>query len=261
MSAPAARPPEEGGAPLDVLAVGSHPDDVELACGGTLARLARDGKRVGILHLTRGESGTRGTPAGRRREAERAAEALGAVALELLDCGDAALRTGRAEEDAVITVLRRWRPELVLGPPPADRHPDHARAHRLLVDACFYAGLAGRPNPGEPHRPGALFHYMQHDDFEPAFVVDVTDVWEAKLAALACYESQLYRGDRGGDRGEDSRDAEPQTKVSSRLYARAVEGRARHYGLLINAELGEPFGSRGPLAVPDPTALVPGGLR
>lgn len=250
--------PGGDGAPLDVLAVGSHPDDVELACGGTLAKLARAGKRVGIVHLTRGESGTRGTVAERRREAERAAEALGAVTLEWLDCGDAALRTGPAEEDALIAVLRRWRPELVLGPPPADRHPDHGRAHRLVADACFYAGLAGRANSGPrpeaaPHRPGAVFHYMQHDGFEPAFVVDVTEAWEIKLAALACYDSQLYRP--ADDRPE------PETKVSSRGFALAVEGRARHYGLLINAELGEPFGSRGPLAVADPTELVPAGLR
>lgn len=245
---------------VDVLAVGAHPDDVELGCGGTLAMLARRGRRVGIVHLTRGEAGSRGTPAERRREAERAAEALGAVALEILDCGDGALRTGAAEEDELIAVLRRRRPELVLGPPPEDRHPDHGRAHALAAAACYYAGLAGRgagsppgaAPPSAPHRPGAVFHYMQHDSFEPAFVVDVGADWETKLAALACYESQLYRpGKQGG----------PPTKISSREFALAIEGRARHWGQSIGAELGEPFGSRLPLAVADPLALVPGGLR
>lgn len=246
---------------VELLAVGAHPDDAELACGGTLALAASRGRRVGLLHLTGGEAGTRGSAAQRRREAERAAEALGAVALEILDCGDGSLRTGPAEEDEVIGVLRRLRPEAVLGPPPSDRHPDHGRAHRLLAAACYYSGLAARGqdgsggalSEGQPHRPGAAFHYMQHDSFEPDFVIDVTAHWETKLAALACYESQLYRPGRepGG----------PPTKIASREFALAIEGRARHFGLLIGAELGEPFGSRLPLAVSDPLMLVPGGLR
>lgn len=238
---------------LDALAIGPHPDDVELGCGGTLALLAARGAKVGILHLTGGEAGSRGTPEQRRREAERAAEALGAATLDFLDCGDAALRAGQAEEDAVIGLLRRYRPELVLGPPPVDRHPDHARAHALVAAACFYAGLARRRG-GEPHRPGALFCFMQHDPFEPRFVVDVTAHWQTKLRALDAYESQLFRPGREQPAG-------PATKVASREFALAVEGRARHYGLLIGAEYGEPFWSRLPLAVPDPLALVPGGPR
>ncbi|MDI9630668.1 MAG: bacillithiol biosynthesis deacetylase BshB1 [Acidobacteriota bacterium] len=240
-------------ATVDVLAVGAHPDDVELGCGGTLARLARAGRRVGILHLTAGEMGTRGSAAERRAEAERAAAALGAVSLDFLDCGDGGLRTGPAEEEALIARLRALRPELVLGPTPADRHPDHGRAHRLLADACFYAGLARR-GTGEPHRPAALFSYMQHDDFAPSFVVDVTDGWAAKMAALDAYESQIHRD------GAAAR-SEPLTKVASREFRRAVEGRARHFGMLVGAELGEPFWSRLPLAVSDPFRLLPGGLR
>lgn len=239
---------------LDVLAIGSHPDDVELGCGGTLARLASAGRRVGILHLTRGEMGTRGTPEERVREAERAAEALGAAAMEILDCGDGGLRTGPQEEEAVIDVLRRYRPELVLGPTPADRHPDHGRSHRLVADACFYAGLVRR-GEGEPHRPAALFSYMQHDLFSPAFVVDVTESWARKEAALAAYDSQLHQEGGSGER------AEPLTKVATRQFRAAVEGRARHFGLLIGADLGEPFWSPLPLAVGDPLALLPGGVR
>ena len=241
---------------VDVLAVGAHPDDVELGCGGTLALLARGGRRVGILHLTRGEAGTRGTADARRREAEAAAQALGASALELLDCGDGGLRTGRDEEDAVIAVLRRWRPELVLGPAPSDRHPDHGRAHRLLADACYYGGLVRR-GVGEPHRPAAVFSYLQHDPFEPAFIVDVTAGWQAKLDALACYRTQLHQPGVDARPGDDA----PATKVSSPEFRAAVEGRARHYGLAIGAELGEPFWSRLPLAVANPMDLLPGGLR
>ncbi len=240
---------------LDVLAIGAHPDDVELSCGGTLARLADQGHRVGILHLTRGERGTRGTEAERRAEAAAAAEALGAVEMDFLDCGDGALRRGEAEEDALIEVLRKWRPEVLLGPPSEDRHPDHGRAHRLVRDAAFYAGLARRA-AGEPHRPGAVFSYMQHYAFTPSFIVDVTAAWDKKVAALSCYDSQLYRS-----RQEEADEQQPETKVSSREFALSIEGRARHFGQMIGAELGEPFWSPVPLAVRDVTTLVPGGHR
>ncbi len=237
---------------LDVLAIGTHPDDVELACGGTVALLAAQGKRVGILHLTRGERGTRGTVAEREVEAQNAAAALGAVEMAFLDCGDGAFRHGEAEEDALIEVLRAWRPEILLGPTPSDRHPDHGRAHQLVADVAFYAGLARR-GQGEPHRPGAVFSYMQHDPFDPAFIVDVSSVWDRKMASLAAYDSQLYRADSSRE--------EPMTKVSSPDYWLAVEGRARHFGQMINAPLGEPFWSRLPLAIGDVMALAPGGLR
>lgn len=241
---------------LDVLAIGPHPDDVELGCGGTLALLASQGRKVGIVHLTRGESGTRGTPEQRKAEAERAAVALGAAELAFLDCGDGALRSGEAEEDALIEILRRHRPDLVLGPTPRDRHPDHGRSHELVAAACFYAGLAHRGPGGPPHRPAAVFSYMQHDPFDPAFVVDVTAVWERKMESLAAYESQLFQP---GKTAED--DGQPKTKVASREFRLAVEGRARHFGLMIGAELGEPFWSRLPLAVSDPFAVLPGGVR
>ena len=248
---------------LDVLAVGAHPDDVELGCGGTLALAARQGRRVGILHLTRGERGTRGTAEGRLAEAERAAAALGAVELAFLDCGDGSLRTGEAEEDALIEVLRTWRPDLVLGPAPNDRHPDHGRAHQLVAAASFYSGLAARGSRamGEPHRPAAVFSYMQHYQFEPSFVVDVTAGWAAKTQALAAYRSQIYQAPDDLSGGAEGPAGGPPTKVSSREFRLAVEGRARHFGQLIGAELGEPFHSSLPLAVADLLALLPGGLR
>jgi bacillithiol biosynthesis deacetylase BshB1 len=240
---------------LDALAIGAHPDDVELGCGGTLALLARAGRRIGIVHLTRGERGTRGTEEERREEAERAAAALGAVELAFLDCGDGGLRTGAAEEDALIGLLRRWRPELVLGPTPRDRHPDHTRGHELVEAACFYAGLANRsPETGAPHRPAAVFSYMQHDLFAPSFIVDVSAVWEAKLESLRAFRSQLYQPDAKKD---DNRF----TKISTPEFWHAVEGRARHFGLLVGAAFGEPFWSRLPLAVPDPLSVLPGGAR
>lgn len=239
---------------LDVLAIGAHPDDVELGCGGTVALLARAGRNVGILHLTRGEAGTRGSEELRREEAAEAAEILGASVLEYMDCGDGSFRTGVEEEDALIALLRRYRPGLVLSPTSVDRHPDHGRAHRLVEAACFYAGLARR-GEGDPHRPAAVFSYTQHDPVEPRFIVDVTSVWEVKLKALAAYRSQLYQPDATADERHG-----PATKVASPEFRQAVEGRARHFGMAINAPFGEPFTSRLPLAVTDPWSLLPGGL-
>ncbi|MFL6193751.1 MAG: bacillithiol biosynthesis deacetylase BshB1 [Thermoanaerobaculia bacterium] len=241
------------GLKLDVLAIGAHPDDLELGCGGTLALLARQGRKIGILHLTRGEMGTRGTPEERRIEADRAGAALGASFVEFLDCGDGGLRTGPAEEDALLRKVRAWRPDLVLGPAPYDRHPDHARAHELVHAACFYAGLRNRaPEAGPPHRPAAVYSYMQHDLFTPSFIVDVSAVWEVKLESLRAHKSQFHQPDATD---------QPVTKIATPEFWQAVEGRARHFGQLINAAFGEPFWSRVPLAVPDPMALLPGGVR
>jgi LmbE family N-acetylglucosaminyl deacetylase len=166
----------------------------------------------------------------------------------------------------VIEVVRRLRPELVLAPPPRDRHPDHGRAHQLTTAACFYAGLAGRRLSGDaaglaPHRPAAVFHYMQHDTFEPDFVVDVSAHWEARRAALACYASQLHPAMGGRHEDRDPPGDGPATKVASRGFALALEGRARQFGFLIGAEYGEPFASRLPLAVADPLTVLAGGIR
>ncbi len=239
---------------VDVLAIGAHPDDVEICCGGTLAKLARAGRRIGILHLTCGEAGTRGTPTERRQEAAAAAEILGAVELEFLTLGDGALRSGPEEEDQLIAILRRLRPELVFGPTPADRHPDHSRAHRLVAEACFYAGLARRGS-GAAHRPGAVFSYMQNDSFEPAFLVDVTATWEIKMRALDAYGTQIHPS-AGAPAA-----AGPATKISAPETRLAIEGRARHFGNIVGVEFAEPYASRLPLAVADPWELRPGHLR
>lgn len=243
---------------LDLLAFGPHPDDVEIACGGTLARAVRSGRQVGIVHLTRGEMGTRGSPEERQREAEDAAEILGAEVMEILDCGDGGLRTGPDEEDRLIELLRRHRPDVVLGPPPRDRHPDHGRAHDLVEAACFYAGVAKRsPHLGEPHRPAVTFQYLLHDSYEPDFVVDVSDVWDLRQKAVAAYASQVFQEGEA----DESRGDEPLTKIASRDFWYAQEGRARHFGGLVGATFGEAFLSRLPLAVGDVLSLLPGGIR
>jgi N-acetylglucosamine malate deacetylase 1 len=224
-------------ASVDVLAVGAHPDDVELGCGGTLAQLSAAGYRIGIAHLTRGEAGTRGSAAQRVREAERSAEILDA-SLHWLDFGDGGLRAGVAEEDELIDLLRELTPRVVLAPPPRDRHPDHERAHRLVREAAFYAGLVKR-GEGSAHRPRAMWSYTLHHPFEPSFIVDISSSWASKCAALDAYESQLYALTGGSSSG-------PATMISSPEFRASIEGRARHYGQLIGAAFGEPFHAETP---------------
>lgn len=233
-----------------MLAIGAHPDDVEIGCGATLAALVEAGARAGIVHLTSGEAGTRGSATIRRREAEEAASRLGVSELAFLDCGDGGLRTGRTEEDALIAVIRRLKPSLLLIPPAVDRHPDHERAHRLAKDAAFYAGLVRR-SEGAPHRPGRTLGYALHQAVEPTVIVDVEATWETKMHALDAYESQLAPRDARADAGG--------TWVASAAFRAAIDARGRHYGALIGAAFGEPLSAHGPLALDAATLL--GGSR
>ena len=239
--------------PLDVLAVAPHPDDAEIGCGATLALLAATGARTGIVTLTRGELGTRGTVEERRAEADAAAKVLGVAEQTFLDCGDGGLRYGAAEEDALIEVLRRLRPRLVLAPPVHDRHPDHERAAALVRSAVFYAGLVKRaPEAGAPFRPQQVLHYYLHRASPtPSVVVDVSRSWPKKVAALEQYKSQLTRpGSQTEGSGENG------TRVSATSFFEALMARGRHYGQLIGVDFGEPFHSTQPLALSDPLDLV-----
>lgn len=240
--------------PVFALAIGAHPDDVELGCGGTLARLAAAGRRVAICHLTRGEAGTRGDADTRRREAEAAARALGAHALRFLDCGDGGLRTGPAEEDALIDVIRTFRPRLVLAHGEPDRHPDHARAARLVRDALFYARLAKRPGGAglPPHRGAELWCFHVHDAPAPTLVVDVEAVFERKLEALRCYASQF--GEAGGGDA-----AAPSTWIATSAFWASVDARARRAGALVEGPRAEAFVAARPLTLAPERDLEPGG--
>jgi len=247
--------------PVDVLAVGAHPDDVEWGCGGVLAGQAMAGRRVGILVLTRGEAGTRGAVDERRKETEAGAKSLGAQWLSFLDLGDGQLRNGSAEEEQVMCVLRRLRPSVVLAPPLSDRHPDHERAGALVRAACFYAGLVkrvarladGEPVASEelePFRPKVLMHYMLHDSFDPDVIVDCTPVWRQKLEALAAHQSQFPTANGHREGSTDDASADPvQTWVSKRSFWEAIEGRARHYGQRIGVEFAEPLHTAVPLGL------------
>lgn len=233
---------------VDVLAVGAHPDDVELGCGATLVTLACRGLAFGILDLTRGEAGTRGTPEIRAAEARESARILGASFREGLDLGDGALRTDRAAELEVIDVVRRHRPRLVFAPLASDRHPDHVRAGRLVTDASFYAGLRAIETGVAPHRPQQVVYFPSTFVAEPAFLVDVSEAFEVKLEAVRAFRSQFFRP------GSD----EPETIISSKAFLDGVVARARAFGRLSSAAFAEGFLVSRPPTLDDPVRAFAG---
>lgn len=226
---------------VDYLFFGAHPDDVELGCGGTIVKLVKSGATAGIIDLTHGEMGTRGTPAERRREARNSARILGARFREQLDLGDGALRTGRDEELEVIGVIRRYQPKVVFVMYPDDRHPDHTRTGRLVTEASFYAGLRRLETAFPAHRPQAIVYYIQNYMFPPSFVVDVTAGWKAKMRAIAAFKSQFH----------NPKSKEPQTFISSKNFLDMIEARGRHFGALIGSDFGEAFVTKQPPEISD----------
>jgi bacillithiol biosynthesis deacetylase BshB1 len=222
----------------DVLALGAHPDDVELGCGATLARLAATGRVVGILDLTAGELATRGTAEQRAHEAAAAASALGAAWRACLGLPDGGLDAGDGEQAGVLVrALRTARPRALLLPHRDDPHPDHPAAAALARRAAFLAGVARcLPSAGAPHRPTLMLEYQgPRQVLAPLLVIDVSAHYEAKRRALATYSSQF-----GADDG-------PATHLASGHYLAAVEGRDRAHGNSVGCELGEGFTSPGPL--------------
>jgi bacillithiol biosynthesis deacetylase BshB1 len=241
---------------VDVLAFGAHPDDVELFAGGTIATLVARGHRVAIVDLTRGELGSRGTPAIRAKEAAAAAEILGVSHRENLGLPDGDIANTAENRWRVLRAVRKYRPHIALIGATACRHPDHPAATRLVSDGLFAAGLARLESteaglPQEPWRAAHVLHYMQHVDFEPSVVVDVTDAWETRMQALAAYATQFHV--------PDGPDDEPETYVSSRSFLEWVEARARTFGHRIGVRYGEPLRyASGPIAVTDLMTTFPG---
>ncbi len=233
-------------APVDVLAIAAHRDDAELTCGGTLARQARLGHRTGILDLTQGEMGTRGSAAIREAEATAAAKALGVAVRRNLALPDAGIMNTPETRLALARELRQLKPRVVIAPAPKGRHPDHRIASELIRDACFLAGLRKLDPDTPPHRPHkVLFAIAYREDHEkPTFVVDISDDFEAKLAAIKCYASQF---DGATWAGEVQPNGEP-------LYD-LVRHHAAHYGSLIRCRYGEPFLTTETMRVDDVAAL------
>jgi bacillithiol biosynthesis deacetylase BshB1 len=232
---------------FDLAAVCAHPDDAELIMGGTIAREAARGRRLALVDLTRGESGSRGTPETRAAEAAEAARILGVAHRESLGLPDARLAAVPEQKDALVAVLRRLRPQVVLLQHWEQRHPDHAAASRIVYDACFLAGLRNyRSDLGPAHRPRKLIYAVtltEAAEVPPSFVVDITATWETKLRAIAAFASQFSPGP-----GEA-------VALPFDRFRATVELAARRHGQRVDVEFGEGFLTREPLAVDDLLSL------
>jgi N-acetylglucosamine malate deacetylase 1 len=228
---------------VDVLAIGAHPDDVEVGCGGAIALCAEAGVKVAIADLTAGELSTRGTPEQRRLEAQSAAAILGVVSRIVLGLPDGSVGTDASHQDELVRLLRTLRPRIVLAPYHLmDRHPDHAATGRLVRDAAFFAGV-GRRGIGEPHRPERVYHYMLHHMFTASFVIDISAVWAKRTDAIAAYRSQF------DPRGDDERDIGPPTAISGPEFVPMWNARAQSFGAMIGATYGEAYYCEGPLGL------------
>jgi bacillithiol biosynthesis deacetylase BshB1 len=232
--------------PVDVLAIAAHRDDVELTCAGTLLRAIDAGHRTGILDLTAGETGTRGSAELRAQEAERAAEVLGVSERRNAGLPDAHLQNTDHMRRVVVEHIRHFAPRVVILPFAIGRHPDHRRASELGRDACFLAGLAKYDATGTPHRPFKMLYALSYreDPVKPTFVVDITPQFERKMAAIRCYASQFDGAKAAGEIFPTGQD----------LYS-LVETQNAHYGSLIRTRYGEPFFTDETMAVDDVTAL------
>lgn len=236
------------GKPLDLLAIGAHPDDVELAIGGTLLKLADKGYRTGVLDITGGELGTRGKPEIRAQEAAQAALRLKLTLRDNLGLPDAHVVNNETTQTAVVRVIRRYRPGVIFTHYWEDPHPDHARTSQLVTEASYLAGLVkfDADTGLDRHRPNVVAHFLLPHKVAPSFVVDITAYAADKLEAIRCYRSQLY----------NSTSDEPQTYLSARSFLRRIEARQRYYGAIIDVEQAEAFYVRQALNVDDPLALL-----
>ena len=225
---------------LDVLAIGAHPDDVELGCSGTLINEVKRGKKVGIVDLTQGELGTRGTVDTRYAEAAEAAIIMGISARENLKMRDGFFRNDEEHQMQVIKALRKYKPEIVIANILEDRHPDHGRGGWLVYDACFFSGLRqiktfdDDGTEQEKWRPKMLLHYIQDRFYEPDIIVDVSDVWEQRMQSIKAYKTQFH----------DPQSQEPQSYLSTPEFIEAITARARSLGKRIGVKYGEGFLSK-----------------
>lgn len=232
--------------PVDVLAIAAHRDDVELTCAGTLLKAVDTGHRVGILDLTAGEAATRGSAERRAEEAERAAGILGVSERRNAGLPDAHLSNSEESRRLIVAEIRHFAPRVVILPFPVGRHPDHRVASELGRDCCYLAGLGRYDAPGPPHRPHKILYALSYreDPLKPTFVVDISDQFERKLAAIRCYSSQFDGAKAAGEIFPTGQD----------LYS-LVETQNAHYGSLIRVRYGEPFYTHETVAVDDVVSL------
>ncbi|KAA1245341.1 bacillithiol biosynthesis deacetylase BshB1 [Aquimarina sp. RZ0] len=221
---------------LDILAIGAHPDDVELSCSGTIAKEIDNGKKVGILDLTRGELGTRGTPEIRDQEAKDAAAILGVSIRENLGFRDGFFSNNEEHQLAIIQIIRKYQPEIVLCNAISDRHIDHGKGSKLTSDACFLSGLRKietfiNNKPQDPWRPKMVYHYIQWENIEPDFVVDISGYTDKKMESVMAYKSQFY----------DENSNAPSTPISSKNFKESILYRAADIGRIINVAYAEGY--------------------
>ncbi|MBC7389638.1 MAG: bacillithiol biosynthesis deacetylase BshB1 [Opitutaceae bacterium] len=221
---------------LDILAIAAHPDDVEISCSGTLLFHIAKGYKVGILDLTRGEMGTRGSAELRDIEAANSSKILGLSARHNIGLADCFFSNNPESQKRIITQIRRYQPEIVICNAPEDRHPDHGKGSSLAIDSCFYSGLAKvetewEGNKQDAWRPKNVFHYIQDRLLVPDLVFDITPFWEKKVEALKAFKSQFY------DQSSD----EPETYISTQAFWKFLEARAREMGHYISVPYGEGF--------------------
>ncbi|MBC2846232.1 bacillithiol biosynthesis deacetylase BshB1 [Winogradskyella flava] len=223
---------------LDILAIGAHPDDVELGCGATIAKEVASGKKVGIIDLTRGELGTRGTAETRDEESFNSAKILGVHSRINMRFADGFFVNDRKHQLELIKMIRYYKPEIVLCNAIEDRHIDHGKGSQLVSDACFLSGLRkietvhnDETSIQEPWRPKTIYHYIQWNDLEPDIIVDVSGFMAKKMESVLAYKTQFY----------DPNSNEPQTPISSKNFTDSIEYRARNLGRLMGAEHGEGF--------------------
>ncbi len=238
---------------LDLLAFGVHPDDIELSCAGTLLVEKNNGKNVGIADLTRGELGTRGTAETREEEASNSAKILGVDFRENLDMADAFFKNNEENQRRIITVLRKYQPEIILCNAIEDRHPDHGRAAQLVSDSCFLSGLRKIETfdgieKQDAWKPKFILNYIQDTYMTPNFVVDISDVIEKKLEAIRAFKTQFFNG--SGD------DSEPRTYISTPEFLESVINRTKMYGKMIGVKHAEGFISQKMIGLKTLDALV-----
>jgi bacillithiol biosynthesis deacetylase BshB1 len=221
---------------LDILAFGVHPDDVELGCAGTLMAAIDQGKKVGIVDLTRGELGTRGTPTTRTQEAAAAAKIMGVDVRENLYMADGFFANDEAHQRKIISIIRKYQPDIILANAPEDRHPDHGRSAKLVSDAAFLSGLRKIETihdgaSQQAWRPAYTFHYIQDRFIQPSFVIDITAYMERKIEAVLAYGTQFNSADN----------SEPQTYISSPQFLETVKARALMLGKRIGVGYAEGY--------------------
>jgi bacillithiol biosynthesis deacetylase BshB1 len=226
---------------FDVLVFGAHPDDVELGCGGTVAKMVGQGKKVAIVDLTRGELGTRGSAELREQEAHTAAEILGVKTRINLRLKDGFFQCDLDSLLEVVTVIRKYKPSIVLANALADRHPDHGRGAELVAQACFLSGLQKVETPDYPeiHRPTAVYHYIQDFERTPDLVVDITDYEKQKMDAILAFSSQFF----------DPKSNEPETPISTPAFLERLVGRDLAMGRPCGFKAGEGFEILRPIGV------------